>query len=110
MKISAVSNNSFKGLWAKKINHVESRPNNHEYIYHYYPFKDESREEIAKAVESVYFRSFFSAPKKDSQGYELGEYIDRVHVHKKLDITKEEASEYLENHRKYSADKPLRVG
>ena len=47
---SKANNANFKGLWGKTINndHMESEYNISEKIYEYYPFRDETKEQIEK--------------------------------------------------------------
>ena len=97
MQISKVSNINFKGLWMQP--HQYSIDNwtgriNCANLY-YYPFKDESNEEIQQVVES-YTKNPESNNSKSKENRDIKQFeITDVRVLPKLKITKAQYEAYL---------------
>lgn len=109
MRISAINQNSiysyhklnqnFKGLWGKSTSeHYEDSMYSDDFTTHYYyPFKDETQDEIDKVVqENEYSNTSCADPRLVYNPITCSEGVS-VSVKKKLPFTKSEFYAYLNN-------------
>ncbi len=109
MRISAINQNrfssyskfnqNFKGLWGKSLSdhYEDSMYSSDSTVHYYYPFKDESQNEIDKVVnEKEYNNTSCADPRTVYDPITCSESVS-VSVQKKLPFTKNEFYAYLDN-------------
>ena len=86
---------SFKGLWGGKyeFHHADDSIYCSETIYHYFPFKDESKDQIEFAKKK--YESHYNAAWYEAGGTSISDHTF-VYEHDRLPFTAEEFKQYRE--------------